>query len=127
VNPFDPSGGDGNLGRAFIIQLRCMTCSQFVAPADVVRIGESVIQCWNCYDKQRTIIESFQDPPKECVRCHASFEDLAAQVPGKPVSMFPHWIDGTFGFLCVACDQVYVQQRRDMYGDTRFGWDRKLK
>lgn len=111
---------------AIIIALRCFDCGNQVSPSEVVRIGESVIQCWNCYDKQRTIINSWAEPPTECALCHTKFEDLARQVPGQPVSMFAHWIDGTFGLLCAACDPIYVKKRLDQFRGTRYGDELKL-
>lgn len=111
---------------AIIIGERCFDCSKFVSPADAMRIGESVVKCPNCFAAQRKAIDSWADPPQECARCHRSFEDLARDVPGKPVSMFCHWMDSTFAMLCRACDEIYVRQRLDMYRATRFGWNRKL-
>lgn len=111
---------------AIIIRLRCFDCSKYINPSEVVRLGESVVQCWDCYDKQKKIIESWAEPPKECIVCHTSFEDLARQVPGQPVSMFPHWIDGTFGLLCATCDPIYVRKRRDQFRDTRYGQELNL-
>jgi hypothetical protein len=104
-----------------------MTCSKFVHPQEVVRTGESVIRCWDCYNKSNQVLESFSDPPAECALCHISFEVLAARRPGQSVSMFPHWMDGTYGFLCPECDKAYVLKRRDLYGLTRFGWERKIQ
>jgi hypothetical protein len=110
-----------------IIALRCMDCSKQVPPSQAVRIGESVVQCWNCYDKQKTIIESWAHPPRECALCRTSFEELSRRTPGRTVPMYPHWIDGTFGMLCAPCDKAYVLKRADQFRDTRFGWELGLK
>ena len=106
---------------AIIIALTCLDCGKACSPSEVVRIGESANQCWNCYDAQRKIVESWEEPPKECAVCHTAFADLAARVPGQPVSMFLHVIDGTVGLLCSICDPVYVAKRRDQFKNTRFG------
>lgn len=110
-----------------ILAIQCNSCSNWVSPFEVVRIGESVIKCWTCYEKHRQIIESWETPPRECALCHITFDDLAKQRPGEPVSMFLHEIDGTFGFVCRTCDKDYVLKRRDLYGNTRFGWQRGVK
>lgn len=109
-----------------IITLRCMDCGKACLPSEVVRIGESAIQCWDCYDKTRQVFESWADPPKECALCHVTFSELISKVPGQAVSMFPHWIDGTLGLLCSNCDRAYVQKRADQFRGTRFGQELKL-
>ena len=110
-----------------IIGLACNACSRFFSGNELIRIGESVLLCQKCYRDQRQVVESWADPPKECALCRTSFEDLIAANPGKQVSMFPHWMDGTFGMLCKPCDERYVLKRRDLYGNTRHGWERKIK
>ena len=40
--------------------------------------------------------------------------------------MFLHWKDGLYQLLCPRCDAENVQKRKDLYGPTRFGWERKL-
>jgi hypothetical protein len=118
---------NGFAARALpIITVQCMSCSRFVYPGDIMHIGESVTQCWDCYQRIATIVESFAEPPGECALCNTKFEDLAARDPGKPVSMFPHEIEGTIGFLCRPCERAYVLKRRDLYGKTRFGQQRGL-
>ena len=115
------------MSNAIIIGERCFDCSRVFSPLEMIHIGESVLKCQDCYHKQRAAVESWGDPPTHCQGCNTSFADLAAAVPGKPVSMFCHWKDGIFQLLCVACDQDYVQKRKDLYAETRFGWERKLK
>jgi len=108
-----------------VISRRCMDCSKQVSPAEIVRIGIAAIVCWNCYEKQKQILEGWA-PPKECALCHTSFEELAAREPSQSVSMFPHWIDGTFGMLCAPCDKAYVLKRADQFRGTPFGAALKL-
>lgn len=110
-----------------IIGLACSVCSKFFSGNEIIRIGESVLMCQDCYRKQTQVIESWADPPKECGLCRISFDDLILANPGRPVSMFPHWMDGTFAMLCKSCDEKYVLKRRDLYGATRHGWERKIK
>lgn len=82
--------------------------------------------CWACWEKHTTQIEVF-DPPHKCQVCNRTFEEIAAATIGEKVSMFPHWKDGVYQILCRPCDEIYVRSRRDLYGPTRFGWDRKLQ
>lgn len=109
-----------------IIRLQCFDCSKFVHPKEVVRIGESVIRCWGCYNKLNTILETWQSPPMECALCRTPYEKLAEREPGSQVTMFMHLIDGTLGFLCKPCDKDYVLKRADLYRKTRFGQERKI-
>lgn len=109
-----------------IIAVRCFDCGAQVTPSEVVRVGESVIQCWKCYERERTVINSWADPPKECALCHAQFDELARQCPGQPVSMFLHLMDGAYGLLCSTCDPIYVRKRVDQFRGTRYGDELKL-
>lgn len=110
-----------------LIKLACNYCSEFFDPREFVRIGESVLMCWKCYEKHTKVVDSWAEPPQECGMCKTSFADLAALTPGQPVSMFPHWKDGIYQFLCRSCDEKYVLQRADLFGNTRHGYERKLK
>lgn len=108
-----------------IILVRCHYCSTHVHPKEIVNIGESALMCRNCREAHVTQIEAF-DPPHHCMRCMRTFEQLAALTVGAHVRMYPHWKDGVYQILCQWCDEKYVQQRKDLYGPTRFGWERKL-
>ncbi len=110
-----------------IIRLQCFSCSRFLSPHEIIRIGESVIKCWDCYQKHAAILESWDEPPSECARCRVTFAKLAERTPGQPVSMFLHEIDGTLGLLCAPCDKAYVMKRPDLFAKTRFGWKRKVR
>lgn len=111
---------------AIIIAVRCFDCGKQVTPSEMVHVGESVVQCWACYDRERAVINSWAEPPKECALCHVDFQDLIRQCPGQPVSMFLHLIDGAYGLLCSTCDQAYVRKRLDQFRGTRYGDDLKL-
>lgn len=85
-----------------------------------------MLQCWACREKQTVQIEAFT-PPSSCQGCNRTFEEIAQATLGDHVKMYPVWKDGVYQVLCEACEAQYVQQRRDLYGDTRFGWERKLR
>jgi len=109
-----------------IIALRCMDCLRQVNPREVVRIGESVVQCWDCYVKQTKVLDGWK-PPRECALCHVSFNDLCFRTIGESVPMYPHWIDGVFVMLCAPCDKKHVLAAREQFRDTRYGWELGLK
>lgn len=110
----------------FILTIRCHYCSEHVHPKEVIRIGDDVIMCWSCYEKHKIQVEAFH-PPHECSECRRTFEQISAATLGDKVKMYPHWKDGMYQILCEVCDAVYVQKRKDLYGPTQFGWERKLK
>jgi hypothetical protein len=108
-----------------VIALRCMDCGRQVSPSETVRIGAMSIICWQCYDKQKTILEGW-NPPKECALCHVSFLDLMRRETSESVKMYPHWIDGTFGMLCAPCDKTYIVKQRGQFKGTPIGQELKL-
>lgn len=108
-----------------LILLRCHYCSEFHHPKEFVNIGESALMCWKCREKHTQQIESF-NPPHACQGCNRTFEEIAAATIGDKVKMYPVWKDGVYQVLCEPCEAAYVLQRKDLYGDTRFGWERKL-
>ena len=109
-----------------IILVTCHYCSNARHPREIVNIGDAALMCWHCWETHTQKIDAF-NPPNECQECRRTFDEIAAATPGSKVSMFPHWKDGEYQILCRDCDEAYVQKRRDLYGDTPFGWDRKLK
>lgn len=115
----------GHQGAIPIIGVRCQYCSRFVHPAEVLRFGAGIIQCFQCRERDTKAIEAF-NPPQECGLCRRSFNELAAIERTEHVSMFPHWIDGVYTLLCQCCDRQHVQKRKDLYRGTRFGWELKL-
>lgn len=92
----------------------------------MLTIGESVKMCQQCHQRHGLKIEAF-NPPDICVGCNASRAEIEARELGGKFSMFAHWRDGEYQLLCRECDAKYVQQRADLYADTRFGWERKVK
>lgn len=86
-----------------------------------------MVRCFQCQDKHNEALEVLAgNPPKGCGECGVTFEDLARRTLGEQVGMFMHWKDGMYQLLCAHCDRKYVERRKDLYGPTRFGWERKL-
>lgn len=107
------------------IREQCFQCYGFFPPAELITIGESVKICPDCDVKGRKAIEALE-APNECALCHTSSEELATREAGESFSMFIHWVDGVYAYLCRACDATYVLKRKDLYGKTRYGWERKV-
>lgn len=108
-----------------IILVRCHYCSKHVHPKEIINLGESALMCWQCREEHTTQVEAF-DPPANCQGCMRTFAELAAAALGPHVKMYPVWKDGIYQVLCAWCEADYVQQRKDLYGATRFGRERKL-
>lgn len=112
---------------ALIGVVKCHYCSRFCARCEVVTFGESMVRCFQCQDKHVAALEVLAGkPPEGCGECGVTFAALAERTAGAQVSMFMHWKDGMYQLLCPACDRKYVEGRKDLYGPTRFGWERKL-
>src|SRR5271170_4400569 len=110
-----------------IIGTRCHYCSRTFAAWMIVNFGESMARCFQCQEKHLAALEVLAGkPPVGCGECGVTFEDLAARTMGDNVGMFMHWKDGMYQLLCAVCDRKYVEGRKDLYGPTRFGWQRKL-
>lgn len=114
-------------GAVPILRVQCFQCSKFCHPKEVIRTGESVIRCWDCFNKHTVSIQSFAEPPTHCALCNTPFAKLIEANPSQPVSMFMHWIDGGYGLLCKPCDKDYVLKRADLYGNTRHGYERGIR
>lgn len=110
-----------------IIGEKCQACSRFVNPNELIRFGESMTRCHKCHEKHVAALNVLAgNPPKGCGECGITFEQLANLNGGADVPMYVHGKDGVYQLLCGACDAVYVQKRRDLYGGTRFGKSRGL-
>lgn len=106
-----------------IIKLQCFDCSKFFHPRELLKIGDAILRCYDCVQKFNRILDTWANPPMECAVCHIPYERCELSPEG---GMFLHLIDGVMGFLCRPCDKNYVLKRKDLYGKTPFGWDRKV-
>jgi hypothetical protein len=66
------------------------------------------------------------NPPRQCGECRVTFDELTRRSGGQEFWMALHMKDGMYQLLCQSCDVKYVIQRRDLYGGTPFGQERKL-
>ena len=110
-----------------IIGVKCHYCSRTVPLWQAMSFGESMVRCAQCQEKHLAALDALAgNPPPGCGECGVTFEVLAERTRGAEVGMFLHWKDGMYQLLCAACDRKYVEARKDLYGPTRFGRDRKL-
>jgi hypothetical protein len=112
----------GYVGAVPIIGTRCQYCSRFFHPREVIRFGldGQIVQCFQCREKHNIAVEAF-NPPAECGVCRRSFAQLCRDEPTDDVKFYPEWIDGIYLLLCERCNDRYVRQRADLYGDTAYG------
>lgn len=111
---------------SIVIAEQCNYCQQFKPPDELLLIGESVRICLNCRARHVPAIEAF-DPPKVCVGCLRTWEQLVVDEAGSHVSFFAVWRDGEYTLLCRRCNEKYDQQNRNtLYRGTRYAWDQKL-
>lgn len=111
---------------AEVVTLKCHYCQRFWPPSEVLKFCDEIVMCCYCHEKHLAAVQSFA-PPHECMVCHRTFEQISALTPGDQVHMTAHWKDGMYQILCASCDADYTLKRRDLYGETRFGWEQKLK
>lgn len=113
-------------GPIITIAIRCHYCGQDRHPDDIMTIGNDIKMCLACRESHVAEIIRFH-PQRECAVCHRTFDELKAMQLGDHFSVFVHWIDRSYQILCPLCDEEYVKKRADLYGDTEFGYARKLK
>ncbi len=82
-------------------------------------IGESVKMCLSCQHAHVKNMLEFEPPPA-CQMCNTTVQALAAAGNDR---MAVHYKDGVYQALCMTCDALYVQQRKDLFAKTRFGYE----
>lgn len=107
---------------------RCHYCSHFYPIQDIVVFAGGLMRCLKCHEKHLAALEVLAGKPvTACGECGITFEQLAEMSDGQHVPMYVHAKDGLYQVLCLRCDAVYVQKRKDLYGPTAFGYhERKL-
>ena len=114
------------MSTPIIIGTRCHYCSRFYPEADLIRFGESMVRCRKCDQGHVEAMEALATNrcPDHCGECRESCESIHART-GK-ATLYLHWKDGIYQFLCAKCSEKYAEKRKDLYGPTRFGHERKL-
>jgi len=88
--------------------------------------------CQQCYRAHRAALEALSNsqPPKECSECHLTYQQLRDRArldDNQPASMDCHNEAGIYRFLCRKCSREYVRKRSELYADTEFGHQLRLK
>jgi hypothetical protein len=111
------------------IRVRCHYCSKFRSPHEIVNIGTGgAMMCWHCLEwHKEALMVLAGHPPPGCQECGVTFAELKGIDPGGNVRMYVHPKDGLYQVLCKPCSDAYLPKRVDLYGDTQYGWDKKLK
>jgi len=106
------------MASPIIISVQCFYCSKWFPESQLRTIGESVKMCEACQHKHMKNMLEFEPPPY-CQSCLTTTQALAARGDDR---LAVHYKDGIYQVLCMACDAVYVQQRKDLYARTEFGY-----
>lgn len=112
-----------------VIGVKCHYCSRFRTAKEVMSIGTGGARmCWRCWERHNDALKALAgDVPRGCGECGVTFAALEAAAPGGNVRMFVHFKDGLYQLLCPGCSDRYERKRVDLYGDTAYGWKKKLK
>jgi len=113
----------------FAIRERCHFCSKYRNLHEMIRIvGKGQRICWSCFKwHQKAMRMLGGEPPPGCQECYVTFDALQKISPDGNVSFRMHLKDGIYQILCRSCSDAYERKRLDLYGDTAYGWLRKLK
>lgn len=126
---------------AAIITEVCHYCTKGRSPLDFVPLPGGIKMCGECHRTHEAGVlamsglkaesdgtfSSVAPPPPECSECHLSVEELRLRAGKGDVEMAVHFENGVYRIMCLGCDATYVPKRRDIYGDTQFGFEQKLK
>jgi hypothetical protein len=110
---------------AFFIAEQCHYCSKFRSPLDIIYMPGGVKICIECERRHQEALDALSTGKftGECSECGKSAEELRSATG----QMAAHFENGRYRMMCAACDRTYVPKRREMYGDTEFGHQLKLK
>jgi len=112
-----------------VLKIRCHYCSRNRSPHEIIPIGTGgAVMCFHCYEWHQHALRAFQgQPPPGCQECGLTFAQLSDLTPGVDIRMCVVPKDGLYQVLCKSCSDAYVRKRVDLFGDTQFGWQQKLK
>lgn len=112
-----------------IIGERCHYCSKFRSPSDIINQPGGVKICIGCEQRHLEALAAMQTHNFLgcCSECGRTAEELKAQKRCGPLGqMAVHFEGGKYRPMCLVCNETYVPKRRDLYGETEFGWAQKL-
>jgi hypothetical protein len=111
-----------------VLRVRCQYCGHFREPADIRMLGDLMPMCRYCEVERHQPAVNAIRPAIECALCHTTYATLEARAraTASKLSMFWHWIDGSYQALCKACSDAHVPKRQDLYKGTPFGRERGM-
>ena len=112
-----------------VVRERCPYCSKQVSPQDIIPIGTGGAKiCLNCWQRHQQAMKMFAaKTPFFCSGCKNSLRNLILSSPDGNVTFRVYWKDGIYQVLCKKCGDAYERKRLDLFGDTQYGWENKLK
>ena len=120
------------LTPAFSLLQRCDYCSKWRLPSEMMRFGadKCMAMCHNCYQRHEKAMQMLSGLPAEkwgCQECGVSAVAIRERSHDGNCRLYVHWKDGIYEILCRPCSDAYEKKRLDLYGNTPYGWKRKLK
>lgn len=104
--------------------LRCRFCSRWRLQQDfAIRSIPVISPCIYCLDahQQTDLINSGQLQPF-CYECGG-----VSLTADERVQLVLHRKDGIQQYLCLGCSDAYERKRLDLFGDTPYGYRKRLK
>lgn len=89
----------------------------------MVRYSNNVRVCHHCYERHSQALDTLSGKRiPECQSCHKTIEVLGNEQQTKNVKLVAHLADGVYALFCHPCSEKYEQKRRDLYGETQYGF-----
>jgi hypothetical protein len=125
---------------AVVVTETCHYCRKGRSPLDIIPLPGGGKLCRQCYERHKAGVlamsglrangdgtfSTVAPPPPECSECHLSVEELTLRHGGGDLQMAVHYENGLYRIMCAACDASYVPKRRDLYGKTEYGFQKRL-
>ncbi len=114
------------MSPAVLIGEKCPYCTKFRSPLDFLRLGPGGVKfCAECWRRHNEALEALSTGTftGRCSECDKTPEQLRSPTGAMAV----HFENGLYRAMCAECDRTYVPKRRELYGDTEFGHQLKLK
>lgn len=112
-----------------VVRDLCPYCGRFVSPLDIIPIGTGGAKfCLRCFEwHQKATRMLSMNVPWACQECNTSLRNLILSSPDGNVVFRVYAKDGIYQVLCGKCGDAYERKRLDLFGDTQYGWENKLK
>jgi len=121
------------LAPVLVMAERCHgPCGRQRPPAELVSLGTGGAKiCWDCWAWHEKALQMLAGAmPPGCQNCLKSMETLRREAnavfPDGEPRMYVHPLEGIYAVLCWVCSDQVVRAT-NLYRDTQYGWDQKLK